>query len=403
MTPLEDAIRIEGGRVVATLIRLTGDFGVAEDAVQEASIVALEQWRRTGIPDNPAAWLNRVARNRALDHLRREAKRKDKETEAMRLLTMPADDTEASDPLRLLFTCCHPALSPDGRIALTLRTISQLSTREIARALLEPEPTVAQRISRAKRKIRVANIPYRVPGEAELPDRLPGVLQVLYLAFTAGYSAYEGAADGRVEIGDEAIRLTRTLVALMPDEPEVRALLALMLATWSRRATRLNDNGELVLLADQDRAAWDTQAIVEAQAILGIAPGSEGDGWYRIQAAIALEHSSAKAFDQTDWSRIVDLYARLEDTNPSAVVRVNRAVAVAHDSGPDAGLALLDDLDGDPAVESWHLFWSTRAELLARTGDHDASAACLRRALECAMNDADRHLLTQRLAVATEM
>ena len=401
MTPLEEAIRIEGGRVVATLIRLTGDFGVAEDAVQEASIVALEQWRRTGIPDNPGAWLNRVARNRALDHLRREAKRKDKETEAMRLLTMPTDDADASDPLRLLFTCCHPALSPEGRIALTLRTISQLSTREISRALLEPEPTVAQRISRAKRKIRVANIPYRVPGEAELPDRLPGVLQVLYLAFTAGYSAYEGAADGRVELGDEAIRLTRTLAVLMPDEPEVRALLALMLATWSRRATRLDDRGGLVLLASQDRTSWDAEGITEARAILEIAPGSDGDGWYRIQAAIALEHSSAEAFERTDWSRIVDLYTRLEDTNPSAVVRVNRAVAVAHASGPHAGLALLDDLNGDPAVEAWHLYWSTRAELLARTGDHDMSAVALRRALECPMNDADRRLLTQRLAAAT--
>ncbi len=401
MTPLEEAIRIEGGRVVATLIRLTGDFGVAEDAVQEASIVALEQWRRTGIPDNPAAWLNRVARNRALDHMRREAKRKDKETEAMRLLTMPADDTEASDPLRLLFTCCHPALSPDGRIALTLRTISQLSTREIARALLEPEPNVAQRISRAKRKIRVANIPYRIPDEAELPDRLPAVLQVLYLAFTAGHSAYEGAADGRVELGVEAIRLTRTLEALMPDEPEVRALLALMLATWARRGTRLDDRGGLVLLSEQDRTAWEADEIAEAQALLAIAPGPDGGGWYRIQAAIALEHSSAAAFDETDWSRIVGLYARLEDTNPSAVVRVNRAVAVAHDSGPDAGLSLLEDLEGDTGVEAWHLYWSTRAELLARSGDREASAASLRRALECPMNDADRRLLTQRLAVAT--
>ncbi len=384
--------------MLATLIRLAGDFTIAEDALQEASIVALDHWGRVGVPRNPAAWLTKVARNKALDHMRRESRRADKEREAMRLLSSSDEGIEATDPLRLVFTCCHPALSPEARIALTLRTISQLSTREIARAFLEPEPTVAQRISRAKRKIEVAGIPYRVPDDAELPDRLPAVLQVLYVTFTAGYAAFDGAADGRVELGEEAIRLTRMLAHLMPDEPDVRYLLALMLATWARRATRVDDHGDLVLLEDQDRSRWDRDAIAEAAAIVSAEPHSTDGGWYGLQAAIAVTHSTSATFADTDWAHIAGLYAELEAVNPSPVVRVNRAVAVAHAAGPLEGLALLDAVDGLPGMRAWHLYWSSRAELLRRIGRDDEAAACLRRALECPMNDADRRFLEAKLA-----
>jgi RNA polymerase sigma-70 factor (ECF subfamily) len=398
---VDDTIRQEGGQVLATHIRLTGDFTIAEDALQDASIVALDRWERDGVPRNPAAWLTRVARNKALDHMRRESRRADREREAMRLLANPDEGIEPTDPLRLVFTCCHPALAPEARIALTLRTISQLTTREIARAFLEPEPTVAQRISRAKRKIQVAGIPYRIPDDSELPDRLPAVLQVLYVTFTAGYAAFDGAADSRVELGNEAIRLTRMLAQLMPDEPEVRGLLALMLATWARRTTRIDDHGDLVLLEDQDRGMWDRGSIDEAIAILDAHPVGT-HGWYAIQASIAVLHSSAPTFADTDWGRIADLYVELEAINPSPVVRVNHAVAVAHATGPVDGLALLDAVDGLPGMRAWHLYWSTRAELLRRLGRTTESADCLRQALECPMNDADRRLLTARLMAMKE-
>jgi RNA polymerase sigma-70 factor (ECF subfamily) len=394
---VDDTIRQEGGRVLATLIRLTGDFTIAEDALQDASIVALDRWERDGVPRNPAAWLTRVARNKALDHMRRESRRADREREAMRLLAKPDEGIEPTDPLRLVFTCCHPALGPDARIALTLRTISQLTTREIARAFLEPEPTVAQRISRAKRKIQVAGIPYRIPDDTELPDRLPAVLQVLYVTFTAGYAAFDGAADSRVELGNEAIRLTRMLAQLMPDEPEVRGLLALMLATWARRATRIDDQGDVILLEDQDRSRWDRDLVAEAMAILALEPPAARPGWYGLQAAIAVSHAAAPTFTDTDWGHIAGLYARLEAVNPSPVVRVNRAVAVAHADGAEQGLALLDTLEGLPGMAAWHLYWSTRAELLRRLDHAGESAECLRRALACDMNDADRRLLTARL------
>jgi RNA polymerase sigma-70 factor (ECF subfamily) len=394
---VDDTIRQEGGQVLATLIRLTGDFTIAEDALQDASIVALDRWVRDGVPRNPAAWLTRVARNKALDHMRRESRRADREREAMRLLANPDEGIEPTDPLRLVFTCCHPALAPEARIALTLRTISQLTTREIARAFLEPEPTVAQRISRAKRKIQVAGIPYRIPDDTELPDRLPAVLQVLYVTFTAGYAAFDGAADSRVELGNEAIRLTRMLAQLMPDEPEVRGLLALMLATWARRATRIDDQGDVILLEDQDRSRWDGDLISEAMAILAAEPPAAQPGWYGLQAAIAVSHAAAPTFTDTDWGHIAGLYARLEAVNPSPVVRVNRAVAVAHADGAEEGLALLDTLEGLPGMVAWHLYWSTRAELLRRLDRAGESAECLRRALACDMNDADRRLLTTRL------
>jgi RNA polymerase sigma-70 factor (ECF subfamily) len=397
---VEATIREEGGQVLATLIRLTGDFTLAEDALQEAAVAALDHWQRVGVPRNPAAWLTKVARNKALDHIRREAKRTDKEREAVQLLTSPDEGIEATDPLRLVFTCCHPALSEDAQVALTLRTIAQLTTREISLALLQPEATVGQRISRAKHKIKSANIPYRVPSDAELPNRLPPVLHVLYVTFTVGYAAFEGPAEGRVELGEESIRITRMLVQLMPDEPEVRGLLALMLATWARRTTRVDEHGDIVLLADQDRSRWDRAAIDEAVAILSDGARRDGDRWYRIQAAIALEHATASSFAETDWRAIAGLYGDLSDVNPSPVVTVNRAVAVAHASGPADGVALLDAVHDVPEMQAWHLYWSTRAELLARMGSHDDSMACLDRALACSMNDADRRLLERRSAQA---
>lgn len=392
---VETTIRREGGQVLATLIRLTGDFTLAEDALQEATIVALEQWNREGVPDNPAAWLTRVSRNKALDHIRREAKRTDKEVAATRLLASSNEGPEPTDPLRLLFTCCHPTLSEDAQVALTLRTVSQLTTREIARALLQPEATVGQRISRAKTKIKTAHIPYRVPSDAELPNRLPVVLHVLYLMFTAGYAAYEGPAMDRVELADEAIRITRMLADLMPDEPEVRGLLALMLATWARRTTRVDEHGDIVLLADQDREAWEVEAIVEARTAMDHHSGAP-DGWYRLQAAIALEHAEAPSFVATEWIRITQLYTALETVNPSPVVRVNRAVAVAHAQGWSEGLALLEEVDDGQEIRSWHLYWSTRAEMLSRLERTEEALECVDRALACPMNDEDRRLLESR-------
>ncbi len=393
---VETTIREEGGQVLATLIRLTGDFTLAEDALQEAAVAALDHWQRVGMPKNPAAWLTKVARNKALDHIRREAKRTDKEREAVQLLSSPDEDIEPTDPLRLLFTCCHPALSEDSQVALTLRTVSQLTTREIALAVLQPEATVGQRISRAKHKIKAASIPYRVPSDAELPNRLPPVLHVLYVTFTAGYAAFEGPADGRVELGEEAIRIARMLVRLMPDEPEARGLLALMLATWARRATRVDGHGDIVLLADQDRSLWDLEAIDQARSIMVEGGGAGGARWYGVQASIALEHATASSFDATDWHRIASLYADLAEINPSAVVAVNRAVAVAHAGRPSDGLALLDDVADVAEMQHWHLYWSTRAEMHARIGEHPASVACLERALSCVMNDGDRRLLERR-------
>ncbi|MGI9528503.1 MAG: RNA polymerase sigma factor [Acidimicrobiia bacterium] len=392
---VETTIRQEGGQVLATLIRLTGDFTLAEDALQEATIVALEQWNRDGVPDKPAAWLTSVSRNKALDHIRREAKRTDKEVAATRLLASSDEGPEPTDPLRLIFTCCHPTLSEDAQVALTLRTVSQLTTREIARALLQPDATVGQRISRAKTKIKTAHIPYRVPSDAELPNRLPVVLHVLYLMFTAGYSAYEGPAMYRVELADEAIRITRMLADLMPDEPEVRGLLALMLATWARRTTRVDEHGDIVLLADQNRAGWDQTIIGEARTVLG-KPTSAEDSWYRLQAAIALEHAEAVSFAATDWVRITRIYEALEIVNPSPVVRVNRAVAVAHARGWSQGLALLDEVNDQPEIQSWHLYWSTRAEMLSRLDRSAEALECVDRALACPMNDGDRRLLEGR-------
>jgi RNA polymerase sigma-70 factor, ECF subfamily len=394
--PLADAIRIEGGRVLATLIRLTGDIGLAEDALQEAVVTALEKWPEMGVPDNPAAWLTTTARNRALDRMRRERVRDAKETEAMRLLdqgdTEPPDGRD--DRLRLIFTSCHPALSPEARVALTLRTIAGLTTPEIARAFLVGEATIGQRISRAKKKIATARIPYRIPDDHELPDRLPAVLSTLYVIFTAGHHAAQGRLDSRVDLSSEAIRLGRMLAELMPDEPEVRGLLALMLATHGRLPARLDAMGEPVLLAEQDRTKWDRGAIEEAAAIVGQVLGTREVGPMQIQAAIAVLHGTAPSDAETDWAQIVDLYRILERVSPGVVTRVNRAVAEAKVFGPARGLALIEGHES----ERWHLYWAARAQFLAQLGLRDEARQALISGLACDMNDSDRSLLESRLA-----
>lgn len=394
--PLEELLRVEGGRVLATLVRLTGDFQLAEDALQDAVVAALQRWPEAGTPPNPAGWLTTTARNKALDRIRRESRRNEKERAAMRLLTEEPDDPPdgTDDRLRLLFTCCHPALSMNARVALALRTIGGLTTHEIARAFLVPEPTMGQRISRAKKKIASAHIPYRVPADHELPDRLPAVLATLYVIFTTGHHAPQGRLDERIDLANESIRLARLLHELMPDEAESAGLLALMLATYARRETRLDGDGELVLLQDQDREEWDHPAILEASTLVDEALRRRTPGPYQLQAAIACLHGMAASFADTDWRQIVLLYRHLEAIQPSAVVTVNRAVAEAELSGPEVGLALLDTVGG---VDTWHLFWSTRAELLRRLDRPADAATAYSRALECDMNDSDRRFIERRL------
>ena len=396
MRSVEETVRIEGGQVLATLIRLTGDFQLAEDALQDAVVAALETWREKDIPSNPGAWLTTVGRNRALDRIRRESHREVKEIEAVRLLDEQAP-VDGDDRLRLVFTCCHPALSQESQVALTLRTISGLTTTEIARAFLVAESTMGQRISRAKRKIAVARIPYRVPEDHELPDRLDAVLAVIYVIFTVGHHAPVGPLDARIDLAEESIRLARLLFGLMPDEPEIAGLLALMVAADARRATRLDAEGNMVLLADQDRSAWDHDAIAEASRLVENALGRGAAGRYQIEAAIACLHGEAASYADTDWPQIVQLYRMLERHVPTAVVRVNRAIAESRVHGPEEGLRLLADVDG---LEGWHLYWSTRAEFL-RESDPSASAAAYRRALTCEMNESDRRFLETRLQSVT--
>ena len=399
---LEQMIRDEGGRVLATLVRLTGDITISEDAVQDAVVEALRRWPAVGVPDNPAAWLTAVARNRALDVLRREAKRTAKETDARLLDDVSAsmrertsDSMVRDDLLRLLFTCCHPALSVEGRLALALRTLCGLNTAEIAALFLVPEPTMGQRISRAKKKIATARIAYRVPADHELPDRLPAVLAVIHALLTAGHHAPVGALDARLDLGAEAVRLARLLHELMPDEPESTGLLALALATHARCAARLDQLGAVVLMADQDRSRWDHDEIAEAAALLDGAVLLRRPGAYQVQAAIACLHGTASTYADTDWEQIAGLYATLERFVPTAVVRVNRAVAVAEAEGAVAALVLLDELDAE-MIERWHLYWSTRAELLARLGRIDESRNAFDRALQCSPNDSDRAFLLAR-------
>jgi RNA polymerase sigma-70 factor, ECF subfamily len=385
VTILEQAFRDQWGQVLAILIGILGDFELAEEAAQDAFAIAAERWPRDGVPSNPRAWLVTTARNRAIDRARRDRTLAEKVRllEVAEAMEDTVEDTAFPDErLELVFTCCHPALATDAQVALTLRTLGGLTTDEIARAFLVPEPTMAQRLVRAKRKIRAAGIPFRVPPDHLLPDRLAAVLAVVYLIFNQGYG-------GRGELTGEALRLGEALAELMPDEPEVHGLLALMLLLDGRRAARFRD-GELVLLAEQDPSLWDQARLARGRAVLDRALALRGGGPYVIQAAIAALHAE----EPRDWPQIAALYGELARLTGSPVVELNRAVAVAEAEGPEAGLAIADRLE----LGEYHYFHATRGELLRRLGREAGARDAYRRALELVHDDAERRLLERRLA-----
>jgi len=407
---VEAVFREEWGRLLATLIRWVGDIDLAEEVAADAMAVALERWPVDGVPDRPAAWLLTTARRRAVDLLRRRQtyaaklavlKVEAERAESERLGTdAPPADVIGDDRLQLFFTCCHPALAAEARVALTLRYLAGLSTAEVARAFLVPEATMAQRLVRAKRKIREAQIPYRVPSAAELPTRLPAVLSVVYVIFTESYAASGGTTLLRPDLADEAVRLARILHRLLPSEREVTGLLALLLLVDSRRAARVGDAGALVLLEDQDRSRWDRTLIEEGRTLVVSALTGRAPGPYALQAAIAAVHDEAATVETTDWPQIVGLYDVLRATAPSPVVELNRAVAVAMVDGPEAGLALIDGVAETRELDRYHLLHAARGRLLDRLGRHGEAAAAYRRALGVVGNEPERLFLTRCLEAA---
>jgi RNA polymerase sigma-70 factor, ECF subfamily len=401
---IEQTFRTDSRRVLATLIRLLGDFDLAEEAMQEAFSAAVERWPQDGVPRNPRAWLISTGRFKAIDSLRRRA-RFDASLQPLADqlgagITQPEEIEEEGvqdDRLRLIFTCCHPALPPDAQVALTLREVCGLTTEEIARAFLAPPPTLAQRIVRAKAKIKVANIPYQVPGRTDLPERLASVLQVVYLVFNEGYSASSGASLTRHDLSAEAIRLGRLLVELLP-EPEAMGLLALMLLHESRRETRTSPDGELVLLDEQDRTRWNRELIAEGMALVERSMRSRQFGPFTLQAAIAAIHAEAASAETTDWAEIVGLYDVLLRADPSPVVELNRAAAVAMRDGPAAGLTLIDGILARGDLQDYQLAHAARAELCRRLGQTSDSVASYRRALSLTLQEPQRRFIEKRLS-----
>jgi RNA polymerase sigma-70 factor (ECF subfamily) len=412
MPELAEVFRREAGRCTATLIRVLGDIDLAEDAVAEAFAIAAEQWPTQGVPPNPGGWITTTARNRAIDRLRRESTRTDRHLAALRLEadTMEPDhnpdldgfvDVVADDQLRLMFLCCHPALAADAQVALTLRLVGGLDTPEIARAFLVPEPTLAQRIVRAKRKLRDNHAPYRIPHAAELPDRLHAVLAAIYLIYTEGHTATTGDSLTRVDLSREAIRLGGVLTELMPDELETVGLLALMLLTEARRPARTATDGSMVRLADQDRTQWNRMLITEGHALVRACLRRNQPGPFQIQAAIAAVHADAATAAATDWPQIVALYDQLYAMHPNAVIALNRAVAIGEMRGAAAGLHALDSLDVT-LLEDYQPYHAARADLLARAGRRDATVAAYDRAIELTANPTEQRFLERQRKAAAD-